>query len=77
MINSIILENAYEAYMAAKFSLYFIWLPMSALMMISGILNIFDAIKNKRKQKIGEVIILTILAFLLFGFFVYFAITMF
>ena len=71
----LLLENAYEAYMAAKFSLYFIWLPMSALMMISGILNVLNAIKNK--QKITEILILSILAFFLFGFFVYFAITMF
>ena len=73
----ILLENEYEAYMAAKFSLYFIWLPMSALMMISGLINICDAIKNKNKQKLIEVVILSILAFLLFGFFVYFAITTF
>lgn len=71
----VLLENEYEAYMMAKFSLYFIWLPMSTLMMISGILNVLDAIKNK--QKITEILILSILAFLLFGFFVYFAITIF
>ena len=69
----ILLENEYEAYMAAKFSLYFIWLPMSTLMMISGIVNMFDMIKNKNKYKVVEVITLNILAILLFIFFIYFA----
>lgn len=62
---------------AVKFSLCLIWIPISILMIISGILNIVEAIKNKNKQNINKAIILTILTFILFGFFIYFAITTF
>ena len=72
----ILLETEYEAIFAAKFSLYFIWFPMSLFFLLSGIFCIIDAIRNNKKEDLNGIIMGTTMAAIFTGFFLYFIIWM-